>query len=499
MAIVTRERALDPEKAGEPSTPSQAPTGGRGPRFDTLFTLIFALLGWAVGIERLHDNSFFWHLRTGELILDHGLPHHDPYSFTAHGTPWVVQSWLAEVLYGAVHRLAGAFGVRVGGALIGAAIAVLVFRLALRLTQERVRAALLSLAALGGLYTLWSVRPLVIGVLFFVIVLWIVEVPDSWVGRRPLLALPVVFWLWANVHGSFALGFAYLGLHVVGQWLDGKRPTEGRERTLVIGTLIALVVTFANPYGIALVTFPIDLLSRGEVLRDVVEWMSPNFRNIRGQSFALWIAVFAIVLARARIRPSRRDLVVTVPFLLLALWALRNVAVAPIVGLPVAARLVAVPTRTRSAAPAPRIGRVFAAVIGVLLVLVTVHAAGQPDYRLNSYPVAALHAIDEQGLLGRRLVTDDADAGLVILKYGPKQRVFFDDRFDMYPVPLFKDFKALSDVSPGWRRVLDEHDIEVVLWNRKAPLSQAMRLDHDWNVVYRDAKSIVFVRDGVTP
>ncbi len=197
--------------------------------------------------------------------------------------------------------------------LTGAAITVLVFRLALRLTRDRVRAALISVAALGGLYTLWSERPLLLGVLFLVVLLWVVEVPDCWVGRHPLVVLPVLFWLWANVHGTFALGFAYLGLHLVGRWLDGARPWEGRERQLLVGSAIAFGVTFLNPYGPALVFFPVELMRRGDVLEDVIEWMSPDFHTVRGQSFLLWIAVFVVVIARAPQRVSRRDLVVTHP------------------------------------------------------------------------------------------------------------------------------------------------------------------------------------------
>src|SRR5207237_5959023 len=119
--------------------------------------------------------------------------------------------------------------------------------------------------------------------------LWVVEAPDSVVGRRPLIALPILFWLWANVHGTFALGFAYLALHLGGRWLEGHRPWQGRERRLLLGTAAAFVAIFANPYGASLVTFPIDLLRRGDVLRHVVEWASPDFHSIRGYAFALWI------------------------------------------------------------------------------------------------------------------------------------------------------------------------------------------------------------------
>src|SRR5881409_2787198 len=111
MARVATETPTGVRPASDAAPEVPTPGRRRGvPGFDTLFTLIFGLIGWGVGIERLYDNSFFWHLRTGKLILAHGLPHSDPYSFSAHGTKWVVQSWLAEVLYSVVNKAAGAFG-----------------------------------------------------------------------------------------------------------------------------------------------------------------------------------------------------------------------------------------------------------------------------------------------------------------------------------------------------------------------------------------------------
>ncbi len=243
------------------STSGRRPADGLG--LGEVFTAVFGLFGWAVGISSLSDNSFFWHLRTGEYILDHGIPHHDVFSYTARGTPWVAQSWLAELTYGALFRALGAFGIRVFVGLVGACIGVLAYRLALRLVRDRVVACGITVAALAGIYTLWSERPLLIGVLFLLVLLWIVEVPDSFVGRHPMVVLPVLFWLWANVHGTFALGFAYLGLHLLGRWVDGARPWDGRERVLLAGGAIGFAVVFVNPYGVELVIFPIALLSTG--------------------------------------------------------------------------------------------------------------------------------------------------------------------------------------------------------------------------------------------
>ena len=298
------------------------------------------------------------------------------------------------------------------------------------------------------------------------------------------------------MHGTFALGFAYLGLHLLGRWLDGERPWEGRERALVVGGTLGALVAFVNPYGLALVTFPLDLLARRDVLRNVVEWSSPDFHSVRGQVFALWVAVFLIVVSKRRYRLSRRDLLVAIPFLLLAFWALRNVVVAPLACLPIAARAV----RRDDASHDAESRLPFAWFVAGLLIVITlgigVRAALRPDFMLRPYPVGALRELEREGLLGRNLLTDDADSGYVILEYWPRQRVFFDDRFDMYPRRIFSDFVTVSEVRPGWRSVLDEHDVETVVWARSRALTQALRATGDWRVVYEDERFVAFVRRG---
>ncbi len=487
----------EPRPRPAPPAPSRPAPARRGVGLDALFTGVFALFGWAIGIERLSDNSFFWHLRTGELILDHGFPHGDPFSFSAPGTHWVLQSWLAEVAYGAIDRAVGPLGIRVLIGLTGVAIAVLAFRLALRLSRDRVRAALLSAVALACLDTLWSERPLVFGILALVVLLWVVEVPDCRVGRHPLVALPVLLWLWAQVHGTFALGFAYLALHLLGRWLDGHRPWEGRERQLLLGTTLAGAACFVNPYGAGLVTFPVALLGRSDILRHIVEWGSPDFHSARGVLFAGWIAVFLVVCARAARRVSRRDLLVTLPFLALGLWALRNIALAPLVGLPVAARALAKPEPAERADRAGPRGWALAAALVLAVAVFTVQAAAAPSFSDAGYPVGAMRTVQRDGLLGRRLLTTDADAGYVILRLWPEQRVFIDDRYDMYPRPVIADYFTLARSRPGWDAVLRREDVQVIVWPTGDPLVRLVEGTGHWQVRYRDARRVLLVRDDV--
>ena len=302
---------------------------------------MFALFGWAVGIASLSDNSFFWHLRTGEYILDHGIPHHDVFSFTAPGTKWVAQSWLAELTYGAPRpdvrrvrhpRASSASSAPRSGC----------SRTASRCGScaDRPWRAGSRSPRSPAIYTLWSERPLLLGVLFLLVLLWVVEVPDSLVGRHPLIVLPVLIWLWVerarrrSRSGSPTSGCTWS----VGGSTGAAVATGGNGCSLDRRGDRLFAVSFVNPYGVELVLFPIELLSRGEILSHVIEWRSPDFRKIYGIALG---TVDRGVHRRAGAWPEpglARDLIVTLPMLFLALWALRNLAIAPLIGLPVVAR-----------------------------------------------------------------------------------------------------------------------------------------------------------------
>ncbi len=481
---------LTEEHAGTAAEPRSDRVVAHGPRLSTVFTWVFAVGGLAVGIRPLHDNSFMWHLRTGRFILDHGIPRHDPYSYTATGTKWVAQSWLAELLYGVINHLTGPFGLRLLGAALGLAVGAMLFRIALQCANDRVRAGAVALLAFATLLNVWSERPLMFGIVGMVVLVTVVELPDSWIGRHAMIVLPALMWLWANTHGTFVIGFGYLALHLLGQACEGRSVRQGRERVLFRASVIAAAVTLVNPYGLDLVLFPLRLMARGDVLRDVAEWQSPNFREPGGMLFGAFLLCTLVVLARKR--PGVRDLLITAAFLVLGLYAIRNVGLTAIAILPVLARLV------RNDAPRPddrrSIHRLMVIAAGCALVFGIVHAAGERDWRLRAYPVNAYKAVQQQRLEGRRLFTTDAWGGYVIATAWPAQKVFFDDRYDMYPIAVNRDYGTIANLEPSWAQLLDRYDVEVVMFPRKRVLVQGLADRQDWVRIYSDDVAVVYAR-----
>jgi hypothetical protein len=53
-----------------------------------IFFCLLIFLSFLIGAYKISSNDTWWHIKTGELILNSGIPHSDPFSFTAQGNHW---------------------------------------------------------------------------------------------------------------------------------------------------------------------------------------------------------------------------------------------------------------------------------------------------------------------------------------------------------------------------------------------------------------------------
>jgi hypothetical protein len=72
--------------------------------------------------------------------------------------------------------------------------------------------------------------------------------------------------------------------------------------------------------------------------------------------------------------------------------------------------------------------------------------------------------------------------------------VFFDDRYDMYPREMIEAYDKVLNLDDGWAKVLDEYDIDTVVWPKDGALVQAMKLLPGWDEVRHDKVAVTFQR-----
>jgi hypothetical protein len=443
--------------------------------------------GLTIGLRPLADNSFFTHLATGRLILDHGsVPTVDPYTFTAAGHSWVVQSWLASLLYATAEAIGGAVGLRLLMGLIAGVVTLLAWRLT-RPADGVVARLVLGALVVGIGAELWSERPLMLGLAALAAVALAAEG-----GMDPRWMVPIG-WLWVNVHGSFPIGIAYLLVVLLGRRLDGGG-WKGVELDTLRWSVVGMLLGAVSPVGPRLLVFPLELLRRQDVLQNVIEWRAPTFDSLSQRLFVVQLAVAILLLVR---RPSYRFGLVIAVFGAAALLGSRNLTVASIAFLPGMAGAVPAIGSLRSA-DRSGVARLLA-VAGVAgCVLLGASRLSQPDYELHGYPVDAVAFLDEEGvdMTSHRVATQDIVGNFLELVYGADQRVFYDDRFDMFPDEISQTHLALVRSAPGVTDRLADLDVDVVVWSRSGAVMQRFIVDPDWRVLYTDENAAIVCRRG---
>ncbi|MCU1351280.1 MAG: hypothetical protein JWM05_489 [Acidimicrobiales bacterium] len=479
VSTTTRGSVLDPADADEP-------VGSRRRHLSLSGVVALALVLWgvAIGMQPLHDNSFLTHLATGRLILRSGhVPLSDPFSYTAHGTPWIVQSWGAEVIYAWIERVVGLHGIQLLLAASTAGLTAMIWRLT-RPSGSLVARVLVAGLAIGAGSGQWVERPLMFGFAGFAALLLFVE---SEVDPRWLVPL---MWVWVNTHGSFPLGLVLLAALALGRWFDHERPA--RELRLLGWATFGVALGAVNPIGPKLLLFPLEVLQRTEAFKAIVEWQPPTWHTWGQRFFAVQLALAVLLLLRRR---RWRTAIPLAIFAASALTSARNVPVASLALIPgMAAGLAgmgAIDGEQRR-----RVHDLVAGVLVAVMALVVLSTLTRVPTNLQDYPTASVAWMRDHGMLGRddRVVTRDFVGNYLEAKLGPdKVRTFIDDRVDMYPVPLVLDYLALVRGRSGWQPVLERYRATAVLWDRDSVLGRALERSKDWQVVHRDHDWLVAV------
>jgi hypothetical protein len=460
----------------------------RPPGLEPLFIATLALFGFRLGARPIGDNSMFVHMRTGmDIVRTGSIPRRDPYSFTAHGHPWVVQSWLPEWTYGWALRLNEHLLV-FEQAVLMAALALLLAILARAGTP--LRTALAAVIAVGAGAGYWVPRPLMFGLLLMALTVLVVE------RRWSRWWLVPIMWVWVSSHGSFPLAVAWLGARAVGEAAD----TRGWPRVSLryaVGMAVGLLASVVNPLGPKLLTFPITVQEKSKIFKTIVEWHSPDFQSSAGAFTLVFLALAFIVLIRNG--AGWIDTVPVVAFVAVGLVAQRNLPLAAVVMAPALGRALSVKEDRPAATRDPSVVNMGFAV--VILLAFTVFTAGvfrNGPLSLKSYPVSAINFLEQSGLRGptHHVAQQDVVGCFFDLRFGDKARVFVDDRYDMFPISVANDYATLLKGGPKSLEVLDRRGVDVVLWDRSLPLVTALDATGRWHEEYRKGDFVVLHKTG---
>ncbi len=368
-----------------------------------------------------------------------------------------------------------------------------------------------------------------------------------------LFLLPPLMAFWVNVHGSFVLGLVLVGIFAAGEALRTVlfvvrygaerstvysqvrseaehrpacsevrskaeyrpaeyRPLPWRQVGLLfgVGALTALA-TLANPRGVGIAAYVVDLLTDRPSQALVVEWQSPTPSGVANVVFYLSILALLLTLAFSRRRRTPTDLLLMVGFLWLAWSGMRYVvwygmAVMPILAQEWAAlwpRLAATPARRH---PVNLILLLLLAVPVLLAQPWWVERLPLPETYWKQVwrgspvgplvgretPVAAVEYLRAHP--GGRLF-NEMGYGSYLIWALPQQGVFVDPRVELYPYDQWLDYIRIGR-GVRYNELLEQYGADRLMVDRElqAELVRALEDDPRWEREYADEQTEIWRR-----
>lgn len=463
--------------------------------FLLLTAAIFAYAPRGIGIG---EPDIWWRLRNAtDIVQQHAIPRVDTYSFTAAGTPWTNFEWVSDLGFLLAFRSMGLRGIVALYTFAMVLIFAIVYYRSCRAGADCKDAAVVTLGGICLAAVSLAPRPELFGwVCLSALLLLLDHFRRSGHG---LWLLPLLFFAWSNLHGSWIYGMVVLGVTVAGGLVGGRwglvianRWSPAELKKLLLALCGSIVALFVNPVGYKLVVFPFKFFFKElRWLESVEYWRPVDFGTPNGK-LAL-VLVFGILAAGVFSRRAwRMDEVVLV---LIALWtALSHVRFfdfAAIIIVPIIApRLNLFPPYE------PELDKPWlnAAIIGAVVASLIYWFPSEMllQERINNeYPVAALSYM-EQNHINARIFSPN-EFGCFIDWNAPELKSFVDGREFFVTNGIYEDSIRIL----GLRRpleILSKYQIRYVLVEPTQPLGYLLGHSSAWHLVHSDSVATLFER-----
>lgn len=486
------------------------------------------------------DTDFWWHLRTGELIIERGeLPSVDWYTFRDSDRPWIDLHWGFQLLITGLYHLGGSPLIVLTKASVLTATVGIAWCATGRSLPVWVK-AVLWLPAIVAITGRGYERPEVLSQLFLAIWLYTVfRFP-----QRPQLiwCLPLVQIVWINCHSLFILGLVVGGSYVIdrvvreaaqGRWGLEPAADEPPLRTVAWAGLAAVVAALCNPYFEQGALFPLELYRKFSVEQDfysvrigeftrpvdfVLKFGLAAFLNFYFLSeLAIWILAAASFLWLSSYgRWSILRLLLFAGFSHLAWEATRNTNIFAITAAVVMCANCDDVVRLRGDRSAVRGYRYLLAVgifyVGLIVSVLTGNwnALGERNkpFGFGELPEWFAHNAcrfaGQTGFPDHAFIAHIGQAAVYIYHNGPDRRVFMDGRLEVCSRRTFEQFDEIRQLmvvgDRRWERLLPRDDqgrMPAIILDARASRHEINGLYQTpgWRLVYADHVATVFLEE----
>ncbi len=232
----------------------------------------------------MQDPDFGWHIRAGEYILHYGIPYTDPFSYSMPSYPFVDHEWLTNILLERIFTLWGIVPLLILSSTLAVGSLLLQY-----VVSEKKWASMSLLISGATLFDFVGIRTQAITWFFLSVLVCVLFQKKLWDKWR--FGLPVLFLVWANLHGGFGIGLGVFGVVLAGRAIEERKKIK--ESLLLL--LLCAGATLINPYGLRLWWEFWMQLSDTQLRWSITEW-SPAYYFTNVAFWGYWLLSGFLIL-----------------------------------------------------------------------------------------------------------------------------------------------------------------------------------------------------------
>lgn len=420
--------------------------------------ILIGLLFWLEGIILL-DPDFGWHLKMGNLILEKGIPKTDPFSYTMPDFPFVDHEWLTNIVIAKLYPLIGLKGLATVAALF--TLAALLISIPSKFKRWAFIPFLLSSATI---FTFTGVRPQIQTWLFLAVLFKVTLDKKLWLRWR--FFVPILFILWANLHGGFASGIVVIVVILATQVIKTKKV----DITDLFVLLSSIAATLINPYGPRLWGEVWMQISDGSLRFWIAEWIPILFSvNL---AFCALLALSMLLILHYRKKIGLTKLVLYFGLLLAGLSSSRHVPLWLMITLPLVLNCLEWFYQDIKKIPlaAKRFNLVYktALILTIFVFFFNIYYTLKSSFSLNqTYPNKAISYL-KSNLPKGQIFALYGWGGYLIWNL-PEKKVFIDGRMPSWhwSTPnnsngAFEEYKKVFYFAQSYQQIFDKYNINTV-------------------------------------
>ncbi len=443
------------------------------------------------------DPDLWGHLKFGQDILSNlSVPRYDSYSYSSYGAPWINHEWLSELILYIIFILSKGLGLVIFKLFAGLSIASLIYISLSKNTKSVYLKLVFMILCFSILWSGFAIRPQIFTFLFFTLLIFLLDRFENTEDNRWIYCLPVIFLLWPNLHGGFITGVGFLLLYCLFK-IRERKFTKGLANI----TVLSLLATLVNPYGIGFYSFTLRAISMPRPR--ITEWQMVPL----GLTYVNYFALCAIA-ALGFIFSKRRRSYFEASAILIALYFSfihkRHVILLIILVLMYVPKYIDSFAGKWFARVENRFSqKVFIPIFAALSLyfLLTLFYSGNRLFTLviprEEFPVNAVTFIKQNNISGN-IFSNFNWAQMCIRELSPASKVFLDGRYEtVYSDSLIQGYCDVVFGKRGYKDFLAGFpETDIMFLQKGEVLTESLAKDREWIKVYSSTVAEIFLKNN---